>query len=477
MTETEQKQLSPLCPSDFSDAGNAALFAEQVKTRVRWCDAIGWLVWNEVKWEANEHLATACAIDFSEKMLQEALSLYKDSIQIVDGRTVIPDKIRIFLRHAERTRDRRGIESFMTLAKAFLNIRADQLDVNGYLLNTPSGTLNLVTGEMKNHDPCDFITKITAVSPGTENAEIFTDFLERLTVGDRELERFLQEIAGMCAVGRVLRENLIVAYGRGGNGKSTFFNLLARIMGDYHGLLSAETLTVNCRKNKSPEYAELRGRRLVIAAELSEGARLDTSIVKKLCSTDEILAEPKYKAPFSFVPTHTTVLYTNHMAEIDATDRGTWDRILVIPFLANFRGTKGEIKNYAEYLYQHCGSAVMAWVTEGARRFIENDYNITLPECVERAVIEYRQENDLLRNFLAERCTANPACKIRTSKIYAEYQSYCVQYGERPKRCRDFAKEMETAGFRRVTIRGKPYFCGVQPDYQSDKGVLTAQYG
>lgn len=478
MTETEQKQLSLLCPGDFSDSANAALFAEQMKNRVRWCDATGWLVWNGVKWEANEHLATECAIDFSERMLQEAVRVYKNSIQIVDGKTDIPDKVRSFLKHAERTRSRNSIDNFMSLAKAFLNISADRLDADGFLLNTPDGTINLRDGKMKAHDPNDYCTKITAVSPGTENAEIFTVFLERLTVGDRELERFLQEIAGMCAVGKVFQENLIICSGSGGNGKSSHWNTLSRVLGDYSGALSAETLTANCRKNKSPEYAELRGKRLVIASELEEGMRLDTAIVKKLCSTDPVLGEAKYKAPFSFIPSHTVVLYTNFLPQISATDGGTWSRIVILPFLANFRGMEGEIKNYGEFLYQNCASAVMAWIVEGARQFIANGYITKQPECVVRAIEQYKQDNDLISNFLNERCTTGPTCKTRTSKIYMEYQDYCVQYGERPKRCRDFAKEMETAGFRRVTIRGKPYFCGVQPDYHSDRGALTAQqYG
>ena len=54
-----------------------------------------------------------------------------------------------------------------------------------------------------------------------------------------------------------------------------------------------------------------QGKRLLIAAELEEGMRLNTSNVKQLCSTDEVYAEKKYKDPFSYVPTHTLVLYTN----------------------------------------------------------------------------------------------------------------------------------------------------------------------
>ena len=138
--------------------------------------------------------------------------------------------------------------------------------------------MDLRTGEMKPHNPEDFCTKITSVAPDTKNTELFAAFMDRVTISDKALERYLQEIAGMCAVGHVLRENLIIAYGEGGNGKSTLFNLLAHVLGDYAGALSAETLTANCRKNKSPEFAELRGKRLVIAAELEEGMRLDTSI-------------------------------------------------------------------------------------------------------------------------------------------------------------------------------------------------------
>ena len=56
--------------------------------------------------------------------------------------------------------------------------------------------------------------------------------------------------------------------------------------------------------------AEVKGKRLLIAAEMQEGARLNDSTVKQLCSTDDVFAEKKYKDPFSFKPCHTLVLYT-----------------------------------------------------------------------------------------------------------------------------------------------------------------------
>ena len=49
---------------------------------------------------------------------------------------------------------------------------------------------------------------------------------------------------------------------------------------------------------------------------------------------------------------HTLVLYTNHLPKVGAIDAGTWRRLIVVPFNARITGS-GDIKNYAEYLYEN----------------------------------------------------------------------------------------------------------------------------
>ena len=164
-------------------------------------------------------------------------------------------------------------------------------------------------------------------------------------------------------------EAMIIAYGDGRNGKSTFWNTLSRVMGSYSGNISADSLTMNCKRNVKPEMAETKGKRLLIAAELEEGTRLNTSIVKQLCSTDAVFAEKKYKDPFSFTPSHTLVLYTNHLPKVGAKDTGIWRRLIVIPFKAKIEGSS-DIKNYTEYLCENAGEAVMKWMIEGALQAI-----------------------------------------------------------------------------------------------------------
>ena len=206
----------------------------------------------------------------------------------------------------------------------------------------------------------------------------------------------------------------------------------------------------------------------MIAAELEEGMRLDTAIVKKLCSTDPILAEKKYKDPFSFVPSHTVILYTNHLPKIGTTDKGTWDRIVAVPFNANFRGMKGEIKNYADYLYEHCGGAVLSWIIEGAKRFIANDYNITMPSCVKRAIEQYKANNDWLDNFLSECCEIDRTYTQKSGELYACYRNYCDKTGDYKRSLADFKQALTAAGFETHKTKTGAIIYGlrVAPDFQ-----------
>ena len=281
------------------------------------------------------------------------------------------------------------------------------LDADPFLLNTPDGTIDLKTGRIREHRHDDYITKVTAVGVDDRGADLYREFLEVITCHDKSIELYLQEIAGMAAVGKVFSENLIIPYGGGGNGKSTLFNLWYKVFGDYAAMLSSDVLTMNSRKDKSREMAELRGRRFVLAAELEEGLRLDTAVLKKVCSTDPVHAEKKYKDPFDFNPSHTTVLYTNHLPKVGTVDSGTWRRLIVIPFNAKLSGQKGEIKNYCDYLFERAGGAVLKWIVEGAARYIANGCRITPPEAVIEAISSYRADNDWLNNYMQDAC-----CKL-----------------------------------------------------------------
>ena len=301
----------------------------------------------------------------------------------------------------------------------------------------------------------------TTVDPSSDGADIWAAALDTFFLKDTDLIDYVQRMVGLSAIGKVYVEALIIAYGEGRNGKSTFWNVIARVLGTYSGNISADMLTVGCRRNVKPELAEAKGKRMLIAAELEEGMRLNTANVKQLCSTDEIYAEKKYKDPFSYTPTHTLVLYTNHLPKVGAIDKGTWRRLIVIPFDAKIEGS-ADIKNYADYLFDKAGGAILTWVIEGAKKVIADNYKIDPPQKVRDAIEHYKESNDWLSYFLSERCELDPAYVAKSSEVYNEYRIFCTQVGEFTRSTTDFYTALETVGFERYRDRKGRYIKGLR---------------
>lgn len=249
-------------------------------------------------------------------------------------------------------------------------------------------------------------------------------------------------------------EAMIISYGEGSNGKSTFWNSIAGALGTYSGNISADTLTVGCRRNVKPELAEAKGKRLLIAAEMEEGMRLNTSTVKQLCSTDEIFAEKKYKDPFSFTPSHTLVLYTNHLPRVGAMDAGIWRRLIVIPFTARITGSSDK-KNYGEFLLKNAGPYIVAWIIEGAEKAIAADFKIPLPKVVRDAIESYRADNDWLGHFIEECCELDDTFQEKSGELYQAYRAYCSRNGEYVRSTTDFYNALDSVGVeRKKTMNG-----------------------
>lgn len=477
-----------LKPSDYSDVGQATVLAREYEGKLRYSPSTDFLVYNGRFWEESKPKAQAVAQELTTRQLEEAETEIKKATDemMKNGAwellaSMSPKKAAMafsseqarsfqkyenattYRNYAIKRRDSKYITAALKEAHPMVEIDQRQLDADEFLLNTPSATYDLRIGlpSAHEHTPADFITKQTTVDPSDEGMDIWQDALETFFCGDNELIDYVQEIAGLSAIGKVCVEGLIIAYGEGRNGKSTFWNTLSRVLGTYSGNMSADTLTVGCKRNVKPELAEAKGKRIIIAAELEEGMRLNTSNVKQLCSTDEIYAEKKYKDPFSFVPSHTLVLYTNHLPKVGAIDAGTWRRLIVIPFNAKIEGSS-DIKNYADYLFNKAGGAILKWIMTGAKRVIEKDYHIVKPAVVEAAIQKYKDNNDWLSQFLDECCEVGSGLIAKSGEVYNAYRSYCMQVGDYIRSTTDFYTALECAGFERKRNKSARLILGLQ---------------
>ena len=475
-------------PEDYSDVGQAEVMAKHFQNELRYSPATHFIRYRGHYWQESEPGAQAVAHELTRRQLNEAekqlinahMKLKQKGIMdVIAGlsskkieATLDEDQMDLFKEYREaitykdyaiHRRESKCITATLKEIRPMIEIDTKALNSDAFLLNTPLATYDLRKGihGARTHDPEDFITKITAVSPSEKGKDIWLDCLNTIFKSDAELINYVQMICGLAAIGKVFVEAMIIAYGEGGNGKSTFWNSIFRVLGLYSGKISADTLTVGCRRNIKPEMAEMNGRRLLIASESQEGARLNDSIVKQLCSTDEVFAEKKYKDPFYFTPCHTLVLYTNHLPRVSGNDEGIWRRLIVIPFTNKLTG-KGDIKNYADYLFENAGEYILTWIIEGAKKVIDKGYNIPVPKVVKDAIDEYREQNDWFHHFLEDCCDVDSSYMESSNDLYKAYCKYCDDTNEFKRNALDFYNTLETNGFTKFIKKRKRFIKGLK---------------
>lgn len=477
-----------LKPADYSDIGQAKIVATDCAAELAFSTGTDFIVYDGKRWVESKPKSIGCMEQFLDRQLADAkaaVAKAKEDLMaagvseqsISSGGKTLEKQIEAdqmktyfaylgavtYLSFVMKRRDIKYITSALSAVKPMVEVETADLDVDENLLNCPDGTYDLRQGlaGRKDHDPDDLITKIMTYAPGDEGKDLWLSAVNTTFQGDAELIEYVQKIVGLGAIGEVYQEAIIIAYGDGSNGKSTFWNTIAGAMGNYAGMISADALTVGCRRNVKPELAEVKGKRILIAAELEEGMRLSTSIVKQLSSTDEIEGEKKYKDPFKFRPTHTLILYTNHLPRVGAMDAGIWRRLIVIPFNAKITG-KSDIKNYSKYLLMNAGPYITKWIIEGAEKAIADNYKLKVPQCVQDAIARYKADNDWMTHFLEECCEVGDGLEEKSGELYSSYRSFCARSGEFCRSTTEFYSMLKTRGFERVRRNNGRFVLGLK---------------
>ncbi len=163
------------------------------------------------------------------------------------------------------------IEAAVGLSRKMLTVETDQLDADPWALNTPTGVVDLRSGEVRRAKPGDLLTKLAGVGyrAGADQSA-WRGVVSDVCGGDVELMGFLQRWFGYCLTGDVREQVFVVHWGTGRNGKSTILDTVARVMGDYAGVAPPGLLASSERGggDRHPtEIAGLRGRRMVTAHE------------------------------------------------------------------------------------------------------------------------------------------------------------------------------------------------------------------
>lgn len=444
----EDSPIDIFANAEQTEAGNADLFAMEHRGEYLYNNSLGWLVWNGQKWSEGDGVDAFVkteARDFTKRMYDAAC--LRQSWELDNNGNEVSKATKARLTHAIRSRKDNAINAILSLNKAGLYKPASFFDSDQNTLNTPAGIIDLRTGEVSPHDREAYCTKITKAAPSDEGQREWTNFVNLVCCDDPDMVRYLQEVMGSTLFGRVVTEGLYIAIGKGHNGKSTFFNAVRAVLGDYAGTLDSDVLT-NTGASKDAKVATVRGKRLMVCGELREGASLSENFVKQITSTDNMQIKALYKNPEEIRPTHSICLHTNNLPRVNTTDEGTWRRIHLIPFNAEMpRGSK-TIKDYADQLAARCGGYILKWAIEGAISANARGFNIEEPAAVSELLERYRAGQDQVQNFLNEMCVRDPLAEEKSGKMYDAYRAWCKTIGEAAKTNAVFNDEMNRLGFR-----------------------------
>jgi putative DNA primase/helicase len=399
-----------------------------------------WFQWDGAHWRQER---TMLAFDFCRALARQLSDTGKRTVRTRLGRASFAS----------------AVERFAQADRAFA-ITSDSWDTDAFLLGTPVGTVALRNGTLRLSDPADRISKMTAVGPAeTADCPRWLAFLDETTGGDAAMVRFLKQWCGYCLTGNIREHQLVFIVGPGQNGKSVFLNTISGIMNDYAVTASIDTFTVAKHDRHPCDLAMLRGARIVTAAETEEGRSWATSRVKQLTGGDAISARFMNQNFFTYVPTFKLMIVGNHLPNLVAVDDAERRRINVVPFVLK---PKEPDKNLTDKLRREW-PGILRWMIEGTADWLANE--LTPAPAVVDATRDYFDNQDLVAQWLEEKCDAEPGNEFKTATsgaLFTSWSAFAKAAGEDPGTRKGFVALLKRRQLRPTKRNGVRLWLGVR---------------
>ncbi|WUC42290.1 phage/plasmid primase, P4 family [Streptomyces cellulosae] len=418
--------------------GMAERFVEQHALQLRHVHGIGWHHWDGARWKLDEErIDVEAAIATTKRALAEVLDLPQGKER---------DALYADVKKAESAS---GIEGMLKLAGAMKPISAPAraLDADPYLFNTPTGTVDLHEGTIRENDRDDLITKVAGGGIGDQPSDEWTKFLERI-LPDPDVRAFVQRLFGYAMLGKQTEHVMPIFTGTGANGKGTIRDALMAAFGDYAIEVDPALLMESKHERHGAFKMRLRGARLAFCSETEKGRKFAEATMKRLVGGDPIEANYMHKNPITFDPSHTLVMLTNHLPAVSGDDPAVWRRILVVPFdvVIPEEERDGELPERLKL----ATSAILAWTYAGWLDYQQQGLNP--PEAVRVRTEQYREESDILGRFLTERTMPSPHGYVRSAELFTAWSDWCHKNGIKTEEIGNavtFAASMKSRGFEK----------------------------
>ena len=314
----------------------------------------------------------------------------------------------------------------------------EAFDSDPWLLNTPGGTIDLKTGEMRAHNPADMCSRQTTVAPDFEmKTPLWNAFLLEATGGDIGLQEYLRRLVGYALTGSTVEQMFAFLWGPGGNGKGTFLDAVFNTMGRYAEAAPMEMFTASSYDRHPTDMAGLVGARLVTAVETQAGRRWDEQKIKSLTGQDPVRARFMRQDFFTYFPQFTLIIAGNHKPAITDLDLAMRRRVHLVPFTITPHVDDKHLREKLRAEYP----GVLAWAIRGCLQWQER--SLDAPESVRAATEEYFAEEDDLSRWMNDCCDlAMTEARTSIGALYASWVEWVNERGERASSRRQFEQDL-----------------------------------
>jgi putative DNA primase/helicase len=384
-----------------------------------------WMIWNGNYWEADQcSYITKMAYQF----VTEAKAALFDQKSFTDASNLLS------FESVNR------LENISKFAATDRSVSASDFDTDPFLLATQDNWVDLKTGRSITPNPDFLVSKALSISHSVQaECPNFRKFLNDVFEEDSELIGFVQQAIGYSLTGSTAEQCLFIMIGDGANGKSTFINVMNKLLGSYGTTAASQTLIANGGASVGDDLVDLIGARLITVSETEEGQSLAEAKIKQMTGGDTLKGRPLYGNWVQFSIIGKLWLATNNLPQINNTDHGIWRRIKAIPFNRTFKAEEQD-KYLSDKLMAEL-PGILNWAIEGCLEWQKD--GLQTPDIIEQQVAEYKSAMDSISQFINEECEVGKEHSYPASKFHQAYRDWCSGAGRKPQSATAFKRSLE----------------------------------
>ena len=318
-----------------------------------------------------------------------------------------------------------GRKEIISFLKIKTQVSIDNFNKDWHKIAVKNGILNLVTGELEPPNKSEINT--IYIPWEYNNDPVYSpridQFMKELTGGDAIKMQFLYQIAGYCLLKKNIFEKFFIAKGEGGTGKSTYTNLLHKLVG---GDMNASHIGL-ADFDKDYYLATTVGKLVNIDDDVVDGKTLEnTGRFKSIISGNVISVRQIYREVIDFKPYVTCIFSCNKLPRIMDKTSGLYRRMVLIELNNKVLNPDPLFMNKVtekdmEYFLFKAVEGIKVAIEEGRFKITQSERQLLdLFKRRQSPLHEWLYETDMTIGDLQEQ---------KCISLYTQFKEWCDQNG------------------------------------------------